>query len=119
MESKLTDKIIGAALIVHKTLGPGFIESVYEEALCVELTHQCTRFERQKNVEIFYGDAPIAIHRMDLIVEKSVVVELKAIRSFEQIHFATIKSYLKASGLRVGLLLNFNHPTLVVKRFVL
>jgi len=92
---------------------------VYEEALCLELTYQFTKFERQKTIEIFYRDQPIAKHRMDLMVEKSVIVELKAISGFEKIHFATMKSYLKASGLRVGLLLNFNHTRLVVKRFVL
>jgi GxxExxY protein len=112
----LTEHIIGAAIRVHTELGPGFLESIYEEALAVELRLLGLSFERQKPVPIFYRGHPIGEHRLDLLVQLSVVVELKAIAQLENIHFAIVRSYLKALGLSDGLLLNFAATRLVVKR---
>jgi GxxExxY protein len=112
----LTERIIGAALRIHSELGPGFLESIYEEALAVELRLLGLAFERQKPVPIFYRGQPIGEHRLDLLVQGCVVVELKAIAALETIHFAIARSYLKALGLNDGLLLNFAATRLVIKR---
>jgi GxxExxY protein len=112
----LTERIIGAAVCVHRELGPGFLESIYEEALSVELRLLGLTFERQKPVPIFYRGQPVGEHRLDLLIESKVVVELKAIGALENIHFAVVRSYLKALGLCDALLLNFAGTRLVVKR---
>ena len=114
--SDLTDRVICAAIRVHTELGPGFLESVYEEALAVELQHLGIQFERQKPVPIFYRGQPIGEHRDDLLVEERVVLELKATTSLEKIHFAILRSYLKALGLSDALLLNFATTRLTIKR---
>jgi len=111
-----TGTIIGAAIRVHEELGPGFLESLYEEALCVELDSLGLRYQRQLLVPVRYRAAVIGEHRLDLLVENDVVVELKAIERFDPIHFATVRSYLKATNCTVGLLLNFAATTLQVKR---
>ncbi len=113
---KLTGKIIAAAIEVHRTLGPGFLESIYEEALCVELDLLGIIYERQKPIEIFYRGKTVGEHRLDLLVEKTVVVELKAIKAFENIHFSTVRSYMKATHVDSGLLLNFATMPLAIKR---
>lgn len=113
---ELTERIIGTAVRVHTGLGPGFLESIYEEALAVELRLLGLQFERQKPVPIFYRGHAVGEHRLDLLVERSVVVELKAIAALENVHFATVRSYLKALGLKDALLLNFNATRLIVKR---
>ena len=100
----LTERIIGAALRVHREPGPGFLESIYEEALAVELRLLGLAFERQKQVPIFYRGHAIGEHRLDLLIQSTVVVELKAITALENIHFAIVRSYLKALGLDDGLL---------------
>jgi GxxExxY protein len=112
----LTQRIIGAAIRVHSELGPGFLESIYEEAMAVELRHLNFKFERQKPVPIFYRGHPVGEHRVDLLIEDAVVVELKAIANFENIHFAVLRSYLKALGLTDALLINFAGTKLAVKR---
>ena len=114
--SALRDRIIGGAIRVHTDLGPGFLESVYEEALAVELRHIGLQFERQKPVPLFYRGEPIGEHRVDLLVERAVVVELKAITAFEKVHFAIVRSYLKALGLTDALLVNFATTRLTIKR---
>jgi GxxExxY protein len=114
--SELTDRIIAAAIRVHRELGPGFLEALYEEALAVEFAASGIQFERQKPVGLYYRDQHIGEHRLDFLVEGIVVVELKAISALEDIHFATVRSYLKACKLETGLLLNFAAPTLTVKR---
>ncbi len=113
---KLTERIIGGAIRVHRELGPGFLESIYEEALAVELRHIGLAFERQKPVPVFYRGNPVGEHRVDLLVENSVVIELKAVVSIENIHFAVLRSYLKALGLSDALLINFAGTKLGVKR---
>jgi GxxExxY protein len=115
-DKDMTERIIGAAITVHKALGPGFLESAYEEALAIEFTHQEIPFERQKTVPVLYRDQKVAEHRLDFLVRGLVVVELKAIAALEDIHFAVVRSYLKATGLHSGLLLNFATMPLTIKR---
>ncbi len=115
---ELSSKVIGAAIEVHRQLGPGFLESAYEQALRVELSRRNLRFESQKSVKLCYAGHVIGNHMMDIVVENCLVLELKAISSLEDIHFAQLRSYLRASGIKVGLLINFNTTTLTVKRVV-
>jgi GxxExxY protein len=112
----LTDRIIAAAIRVHKELGPGFLEAMYEEALGIELAAAGLAFERQKLLPVFYREHLIGEHRLDFVVEGKVVVELKAISALEDIHFAIVRSYLKAANLHDALLLNFATVRLIVKR---
>lgn len=114
----LSGKIIAAAVEVHKRLGPGFLESVYEEALSIELKKRGIAFERQKPVEIRYDGLLIGKHILDLLVEDLIIVELKAVKNFEDIYSALLRSYLRATNKRIGLLFNFNSPTLAIKRVV-
>ncbi len=95
----LSKEIIGAAIRVHKELGPGF-------------------FESQKKIKIEYFGVEVGTHRLDLVVEDEIIVELKAVKDFADIHLAQLRSYLKATSLKVGLLINFAKPTLEVKRIV-
>ena len=112
----LTDRIIGGAIRVHKELGPGFLETMYEEALAIELAAVNVHFERQKLLSVFYREHLIGEHRLDFLVERKVIVELKAISALENIHFAILRSYLKAANLADALLLNFATARLTVKR---
>ena len=112
----LINRVIGAAIQVHTELGPGFLESLYEEALGIELRALGVDFERQKPVPIFYRAQPIGEHRVDLLVERTLVVELKATTALEKVHFAVLRSYLKALGLSDGLLFNFAATRLTIKR---
>lgn len=114
--SHLTDSILGAAIRVHTELGPGYLEGFYEEALAIELTASNISFERQKPVSIFYRKRAIGEHRLDLLVGGKVIVELKAISALDDIHFVILRSYLKATGLNDGLLLNFATAKLTIKR---
>ena len=114
----LSKKIIGAAIEVHRALGPGFLEKIYEEAIKLELAEHDLEFEYQIEIEVEYLGVVVGRHRLDLVVEDKIIVELKAAKSFEDIHFAQLRSYLKATGLKVGLLLNFAKPTLEIKRIV-
>src|ERR1051326_3279510 len=112
----LINRVIGAAIRVHTELGPGFLESLYEEALAVEFHALGIQFERQKPIPIFYRSQPIGEHRVDLLVERTLVVELKATTVLEKVHFAILRSYLKALGLTDGLLFHFAAPRLTIKR---
>jgi GxxExxY protein len=107
-----TRRVIGAAIEVHRALGPGFLESVYEEALAVELEIRGVAFRRQVPVELDYKGRRIGLARLDLLVEERLVVELKAADRLAPVHLAQVLSYLKATRLRHGLLLNFNVPAL-------
>ncbi|MCA1658403.1 MAG: GxxExxY protein [Verrucomicrobiaceae bacterium] len=115
--SELTQRIIAAAIQVHRELGPGFLESVYEQALAVEFALSGIQFVRQKQIALFYKDHQIGEHRLDFLVEDQIVVELKAISTLEDIHFAIGRSYLKATQRHDGLLLNFAAAPLTIKRF--
>ncbi|MGD9781508.1 MAG: GxxExxY protein [Kiritimatiellia bacterium] len=115
-DSALTEGIIKAAITVHSRLGPGFLESAYEEALCIELRKAGIPFERQKAVDILYDGHKIAEHRLDMFVAGRVVVELKAILEVAPIHYTVVRSYLKATGTQTGLLFNFFSMPLMIKR---
>jgi GxxExxY protein len=115
----LSGQIIEAAIDVHKQLGPGFLESIYERAMKIALRKRGIEFVFQQEVEVFYEGESVGLQRMDLIVQGEIVVELKAIKALEDVHFAQVRSYLKATGLHIGLLMNFNAATLIVKRIVL
>jgi GxxExxY protein len=115
---ELTGRIIACAIEVHKALGPGFLESVYEAALVVELKRAGLKVESQKPLRIFYCEVLVGEHRLDLLVEHKIIVELKAISELEDIYFAIVRSYLKAAGLEHGLLLNFATMPLTVKRVI-
>jgi GxxExxY protein len=115
----LSGRILEAAVEVHRALGPGFLESVYENALVVAFSHRGIRFDKQHEVRVSFEGQEVGLHRLDLLVEGQIVVEIKAVKALEDIHFAQLKSYLKATHLHTGLLLNFNAPTLLVKRVVL
>jgi GxxExxY protein len=115
----LSGKILEAAVAVHRALGPGFLESVYQKAMEVALRHREMPFQEQKEIHIFFEEEDVGLHKLDLVVGDEIVVELNAVKALEDIHYAQVKSYLKATSLHVGLLLNFNAPALVVKRVVL
>ena len=119
VEAELSNRIIGCGIQVHRTLGPGFLEKVYEEALAIELAKGGLGFERQKILTINYERRPIGEHRLDLLIEGRVVVELKTCKAIEDIHLATARSYLKATGAPLAVLLNFAKPTLEIRRVVL
>ena len=120
-QNPLTYQVIGCAIEVHKTLGPGFLESVYEEALAVELGLRDIQFERQKIIDLNYKGHLIGEGRLDILVDNRLIVELKAVETFHPIHMAQIISYLKATNLTLGLLLNFNVRKMTdgIKRVVL
>ena len=114
----LSGKILEAAVAVHKALGPGFLESVYQKAMEVALRHRRLPFQEQKEIQVFFEEEDVGLHKLDLVVGDEIVVELRAVKALEDIHYAQVMSYLKATGLHVGLLLNFNSPKLIVKRVV-
>jgi GxxExxY protein len=117
----ITEQIIGAAIRVHRALGPGLLESAYEACLSQELAERKLRVERQKALPLRYKGVTIDCgYRIDLLVEREVIVELKAVSRIEPIHEAQLLSYLKLSGCRVGLLINFNVKQLTrgLRRFV-
>ena len=107
--NKLTGEIIGAAIEVHKALGPGLLESTYEECLCHEFKLRSFLFERQKELPIEYKGVKLDCgYRLDIVVEKTIILELKSCDKIEPIHKAQLLTYLKLSGLNLGLILNFN-----------
>ena len=119
--NRLSDAVIGAAIEVHRVLGPGFLESVYEEALCVELGLKGIPFVRQAPVAVDYKGHPVGEARLDLLVDGRLAVELKAVESLLPIHKAQVRSYLCATGYPLGLLINLNVRVLTdgVKRIIL
>ena len=122
IEEDLTEKIIGAAIEVHKYWGPGLIESIYEKSLAIELERQGIPFKRQMELELSYKGVSLGEDfRLDLIVGDKVVVELKVVKELAPIHEAQLLTYMKLTGCKVGLLLNFNVPVLKqgIKRLVL
>ena len=109
----ITERIIGAAIEVHKALGPGLMESAYEECLCRELALRGIGVERQLPLPVEYKGVRLdCSYRLDLLVEQSVVVEIKSLSSIEPIHEAQLLTYLKLGGWKLGLLINFNVPAL-------
>lgn len=114
-------RAIECALRVHRELGPGFMESIYRNALILEFRQKGLLFECEKSVSVRYRDVLVGVHRLDLVVGDAVVVELKAVKNIEPVHLAILLSYLKATELRLGLLMNFGDATLRtgLKRVVL
>jgi GxxExxY protein len=107
--NELTEKIIGAAIEVHRSLGPGLLESSYDSCLAFELADRGLRVKRQQQLPLVYKGRTLDIgYRLDLLVEQLVVVEVKAIERLEPVHSAQVLSYLRLSGCKVGLLINFN-----------
>jgi GxxExxY protein len=115
---ELTGEILAAAVAVHRALGPGFIEAIYERALVIELRKRGLKVLQQVEIEVTYEGVVVGTHKLDLIVEDTIILELKAIKAFEDIHFAVLRSYLRAFGKEHGLLLNFGRPRLQAKRVI-
>jgi len=113
-------KIIGACMEVHKELGPGFLEPVYQEALSLEFSDKGITFEKEKEIHIFYKDKLLdKCYKADFLCFDKIIVELKALSGLSNDHIAQLLNYLKATKLRVGLLVNFGSPSLVYKRLIL
>ena len=110
---EITEQVIGACIEIHRHLGPGLLESAYEECLCHELSVLGIHFERQKPLPVKYKTVNLACgYRLDLVIEHKIILELKAVESLLAIHEAQLLTYLKLSGLTLGLLINFNVPVL-------
>lgn len=117
-EAELTEKILGAAFKIQNRLGCGFLEKVYENALVVELTRSGLVVEQQKAFKVTYEGATVGEYQADLVVDGRVIVECKALSYLEGVHESQLLNYLKATGLRVGLLINFGRPKVQWKRLV-
>ncbi len=119
--NEVTEKIIGCAIEVHRQLGPGLLESIYEAALCIELELAGLKYNRQMIVPVLYKGQRIGEHRLDILVEGRVIVELKSVERMEPLFEAQMLSYLRLTGKKVGLLINFNNRLLKdgVKRYIL
>jgi GxxExxY protein len=118
MLDQITERIIGCVHQVSNTLGSGFLEKVYENALAVELARAGLRVAQQRRIEVRYRDVLVGEFVADILVEECVIIEIKAVKSFEDIHTAQCVNYLKATGLQVCLLVNFGSSKAMVKRIV-
>ncbi|MCK4526936.1 GxxExxY protein [candidate division WOR-3 bacterium] len=119
--NKFTEEIIGCAIEVHKQLGPGLLEAIYESALCIEFDINNINYQRQIMIPIEYKDHKIGEYRLDLLVRNEIIIELKAVDNLSPIFEAQLLSYLKMTGKRLGLLINFNVPMLKggIRRIIL
>jgi len=117
--NELTYEINGAIFEVNKLLGAGFLEKVYEKALTVELSLRGLKAESQSPIPVKYKGIDVGEYFADIIVEDKVIIELKAVETLKKIHEAQILNYLKATGIKIGLLVNFTFPKAVIKRFIL
>jgi len=108
LHSEVTSTVNAAAIAVHKKLGPGFLESIYEEALCVEFDRRKLAYQRQVPVRIRYEGVHVGFYRLDLVVDGKIVVEIKAVECIHESHIAVALAYLKATQLQVGLIINFS-----------
>ena len=120
--NRLSHRVIGAAIAVHKEMGPGLLESTYEECMCVELRQRGVPFQSQVEIRLRYKGILLPSRlRLDLVVDRTIIVELKAVEAICHVHVAQLLTYLRATGLTLGLLINFNTETLVkgVRRVVL
>lgn len=119
--NKLSEKIIKCAIEVHRNLGPGLLESVYQKAFCIELNMAGLIFENEKSIEIQYKDQVVGHFRLDILVENKIVVELKSVERYDPLFEAQVLSYMKLGGYRLGLLINFNNKLLKegIKRLIL
>lgn len=116
--NKLSEKIIGCAFKVHNTLGCGFLEKVYENALAHKLRKNSLSVEQQKPIQVVYDGLVVGDYVADILVESAVILELKATKVIDEIHKAQLLNYLKATGLNLGLILNFGQPKLQIRRLV-
>ena len=119
--NKITEKVIGCAIEVHRNLGPGLLESNYEKALCYELKENHIKYDNQIFIPIHYKGQILGDYRIDLLVENNIIIELKATDKIEPLFEAQILTYLRIMGKKLGLLINFNVPVLKngIKRFIL
>lgn len=115
-ESELTGKIIGCAMEVHKFLGNGFQEVVYQRSMAIEMKKQGLAFSREHEMEIYYKGEQVGLRRVDFFVEGKIMVELKAVVQLEDVHLAQAINYLEAYGMKIGLLINFGNTSLQFKR---
>ena len=115
---ELSFKIIEACFEVHNILGPGYSEKIYEEALSKELRNRDIGYERQKLVEVYYKGEKIGEYRLDLVVENKIILELKAVSELSNIFEAQLLSYLKATGMKLGILVNFGSKKVIYRRIV-
>jgi GxxExxY protein len=114
----LSYRIIKACIEVHTTLGPGFPEKIYEEATCIEFRKEVISLERQKLIEVYYKGEKIGEYRLDLVVDGKIILELKAVTELNEIFESQLLSYLKATGMKLGILINFGGKKLEFKRIV-
>ncbi len=119
ISDEITSKIIGAVYEVHSILGPGFLEAVYQKALVKELQLRSLYMEEQKELHVMYKEQKVGLYFPDILVENQVIVELKAVDALKPVHQAQLINYLKATGIRVGLLVNFGSPRAEFKRMIL
>lgn len=117
---QLTERVIKCAIEVHRQLGPGLLEGTYEEAYCIELEDEGLRYERQLIIPVIYKGRTIGEYRLDLMIEDLVIVEIKSVERFDSVFEAQILTYLKITGKKVGLLINFNSRLLKdgIRRFI-
>ncbi len=120
-QDPLTERIIACAIAVHRGMGPGLLESPYHAAMCIELAAAGLAFDRERLVPLTYRGVRVGEYHPDLVVESQVVVEIKSVQKFDPVFTAQVLTYLRVTGLRRGLLLNFGRPVLKdgIKRFVL
>jgi len=112
----ISSRVIGAAIHVHRELGPGYLEAVYHRALSIALDMRGVSYLDQHPVTVSYEGIPVGQGRLDFLIEDQLVVELKAVNALHDVHFAQLRSYLKATGIPKGLLFNFNAPRLEIRR---
>jgi GxxExxY protein len=115
---QLSNKILGIAFKVHNTLGCGLHESAYEEAYCIELANAGIRYERQKTIPVYYSGQYVSSFIADIVVDNTIILELKAVRELNPVMYAQLLHYLKLSRLHAGYLLNFHNKKVEWKRFV-
>jgi len=119
--NQITSEIISCSIEVHKNLGPGLLEKIYEKALCIEFERKGLKFEQQKRIPVYYKNQDIGEDILDLVVENSIVVELKSTEMDNPLYHAQVMSYMKLGNYKLGLLINFNRELLKkgIKRFIL
>ena len=117
--NEITYEINGAVFEINRVLGSGFLEKVYQNALMVELESRGLKAESQVPIKVLYKDNVVGEYIADILVEEKVIVELKTVKSLDRIHEAQLLNYLKATGIQIGLLINFTHPKAEIKRMVL
>jgi len=112
----ISEKVIGCAYTVSNTLGCGFLEKVYENAMMIELKRQGLNAKQQEPIKVFYSNEIVGEYFTDILVENFIILELKAAKNIDEVHMAQIMNYLKATGLKLGLIINFGKPRVEIKR---